>query len=263
MGREARMSVRDRAIALALALAATLAAVLALAAPAGAATYGNGYKLSKFKIEIKGVQKMVQQYSHAAEDDCDFSNFSSGSETLTFRTTKPQFIIASYMKGQQSPEFFSTRQLAIPTKATVKRSYTPRITQPVVPCEFNGGGVENVPQPDCGTKVVKPYEVRLQYSERRRNALLLSSYGQMDVFHHCPGAGSFMGFPDLLVERSGKRGNYIYAELSQDELFDPRFRKWISIAEGSRKERYGDHWVRTQIRWEVSFTRLKERVAGR
>lgn len=251
----------DRLIALGLALCATVAAVLALTAPADAATYTNGFKMSKFKVEIKGWQKMVQQSTHAPEDECDISDFSSGSEKLSFATTKPYYVIASYMKGEENPQFFSTKQLAIPTKAVVKRSYTPRVSGPAVPCEDNGGGVETTYLPDCGTKTVKPFEVRLQYADRRKGALVLSSYHSTDdPFERCPGSG-YMSFPNLLVEKGPSK--FIYADLSQQELFDPGFRKWISIAEGSRKERSGDHWVKTTVRWEVSFTRLKEKVTKR
>jgi hypothetical protein len=253
------MRTSDKAIALVLAICATVAMGAALAAPAGAATYGNGFQLSKFKLEIKGTQTMVQQRTHAAADECDISDSSSGSEKVSFRTTKPIYITASHMKGEANPEFFGGRQLAIPTRATVKRSYTTRISPPPIPCEDNGGGVETVYQPDCGTRVVQPFEVRLQYAREKKNALLLSAYGGEDPFERCAGAGSFMTFPDLLVEKSGNRGNYIHADLSQDELFDPEFQKWISIAEGSRKEQDADHWVKTNIHWEVSFTRLQEK----
>jgi hypothetical protein len=252
----------DKLIALGLALCAAAMAALALSAPAEAATYGNGFKLAKFKVEVKGWQKMVQQSTHAPENECDISDFSSGSEKFSFATSKPYYVIASYMKGQDNPEFFSARQLAIPTVAVVKRSYTPRISGPAVPCEDNGGGVETVTQPDCGTRTVKPFEVRLQYGEQNTKGLVLSSYHSVeDPFEHCNGAG-YMTFPNLLVERNGK-DKFVYAELTQDELFDPKFQKWISIAEGTRKERSADYWVKTTVHWEVSFTRLKEKVTGR
>ncbi|MGE0067069.1 MAG: hypothetical protein AB7T48_06910, partial [Solirubrobacterales bacterium] len=135
------MTRTDKLIAAGLALCALAAAMIALAAPADAATYTNGFKLSKFKVEVKGWQKMVQQNTHAAENECDVDNYSSGSEKVTFATTKPIYVTAAYMKGQQNPEFFSGRQLAIPTRAVVKRSYTPRISfaGPTDGCEANGG----------------------------------------------------------------------------------------------------------------------------
>jgi hypothetical protein len=252
------MKPSDKIIAVGLALCA-IVAIGAAASPAGAATYGNGFQLSRFKVEIKGTQTMVQQRTHEAVDECDIDDHSSGAEKVSFHTTKPIYITASHMRGEFNPEFFSGRQLAIPTKATVRRSYTTRIAQPAVPCEENGGGVETVAQPDCGTKVVQPFEVRLQYARERKDALLLSSYGAEDPFERCPGATYSMSFPQLLVEKTGARGNYIYADLSQDELFDPEFQKWISIADGTRKAQDADGWVKTDVHWEVSFTRLKEK----
>jgi hypothetical protein len=251
------MKTSDKAVALVLALFASVAMAAAAAAPAGAAS-GNGFQLAEFKVEIKGEQTMVQQRTKEAADQCDFSDHSSGSEKVVFATTKPIYITAMHMKGDFNPEFFTGKQLAIPTKAKVKRSFTPRIGRSTVACEDNGGGGV-VYQPDCGTRVVQPFEVRLQYAREKKSALLLSSYGSDDPFEHCTGGGYSLSFPQLLLERSGPRGNYIYADLSQDELFDPEFEKWISIADGTRKEGSGDSWVKTHIHWEVSFTRLKEK----
>lgn len=255
------MSARDKVIAWALALCAVVAMGAALSAPAGAETYGNGYKLSRFKVEVKGWQTMVMQYTDQAENECDIENYSSGSEKVTFRTKKPIVISASYFPGSRNPEFFAGKRLAIPTKATVKRSYTPRISQAKV-CEDNGGGVENVLQPDCGTKTVDPFTVKLEYPESKdRDKLLLTTYDDKgDPFERCPGAGPD-SFPYLTVENDN--GTWIGAELSQKELFDPKFQKWISIAQGSEKYTYGDFWSKTKIHWEVSFTRLKDKVPNR
>jgi hypothetical protein len=255
------MSARDKVIAWALALCAMVAMGAALSAPADAETYGNGYKLARFKVEVKGWQTTVLQHTHAAENECDVSNFSSGSEKVNFRTTKPIVITASYFPGLDNPEFLSGKRLAIPTKAVVKRSYTPRITMPAVPCEENGGGVEQTYQPDCGTKTVNPYWVKLEYAEKlARDTLLLTTYSSDgDPFERCPGAASH-SFPFLTVYDT--KAKLIGAELSQKELFDPNFRKWISIARGTVKETYTDSWSKTTIRWEVSFTRLKDKVPG-
>lgn len=244
-----------------VAAVAALIAALALTAPAARAESPvKGFKTATFKVEVKGWQKMVQQHTRAAVDECDYSDFSSGSEEVVFATTKPVYLTATYAPGFENPEFFSkTGQLEIPTKAKVKRSYTPRVHSPAVPCEDNGGGVETTYQPDCGTKTVQPYGVRLQYTRYRKDGLLLSGNGDDDPFERCPGAGT-MGFPWLLTD-TVRPGNYIYADLSQAELFDPEFRKWISIADGSRRSDETNYWTKTQIHWEVSFTRLREKVA--
>lgn len=254
------MSATEKAVALGLALAATVAAVLALAAPAPAATYGNGFQLSKFKVEIKGWQDSTWHRTREAQDECDFSDHSFGRERVKFRTTRPVYITASHMKGEFNPSLFGGRQLGIPTRASVQRQFTPAITQPAVPCEDNGGGVEGEFKPDCGTKVVKRWPLNLQYAREKKSALLLSAGGEGDPFERCPGNG-ISGFPWLIVERSGHKGKYIYADLSQDELFDPKFQKWISIADGSAKDSGTDWWSQTRVHWEVSFTRLEERRA--
>lgn len=253
------MNARDKMIAWALALCAAVAMGAALSAPAEGETYGNGYKMARFKVEVKGWQTMVMQYTRQAADACDISNHSSGSERIDFWTTKPFVITASYFPGQRNPEFFAGKRLAIPTKAVVKRSYTPRISGGG--CEDNGGGVENVLPPDCGKKTVQPFTVKLEYPESKdRDKLLLTTYHDKgDPFERCPGAGPD-SFPYLTVEDDN--GKWIGAELSQKELFDPKFQKWISIAQGSEKYTYGDYWSKTKIHWEVSFTRLKNKVPG-
>jgi hypothetical protein len=253
------MSVRDKAIASALALCAIAAA--ALPAPAGAVTSGNGYQSARFKIEIKGVQNTIHKRTYEAENSCDISDFSTSRERLSFRSVKPVVVFASYMRGDENPQFFRTgRQLGIPTVAKVERSFTPTISAPVAGCEDNGGpddGEQPTP-PDCGAKTVKPWAVNLQYSLQKKNGLLLSGGEGKDPFKNCPASSPM--FPVLQVEGSGYKGKYITADLSPDELFDPEFQKWISVAEGSAKNSSEDWWTKTTVRWEVSFTRLKDKA---
>ncbi|MGN6815931.1 MAG: hypothetical protein ACTHK3_07585 [Solirubrobacterales bacterium] len=257
------MSTRDKAIALALALCAAVAPGSALSAPAGAASYGNGFEVARFKIEIKGYQNMTQHHTHEASGECDVSDHSFGRERVTFHTTKPIYITATHMPGEFNPQLFGGPQLGIPTAAKVERSFTPVIGLPTGSCgEFGGAdpGSEEI-KPDCGTKRIKPWRLELQYAREKKNALLLSGNGEQDPYVDCPGA-STMGFPWLVVEGSGYKGKYIYADLSQDELFHPQFRKWISIADGSAKNVGSDYWTKTDVHWEVSFTRLKSKIPG-
>jgi hypothetical protein len=255
------MRTKDKATTLALALCAVAAMAAALAATAGAASYGNGFEVARFKVEIKGYQTMSQQYEREAENECGTSDHSYGKERVDFHTTKPIYITATHMFGEFNPQMFGGPQLGIPTVAKVSRSFTPVIGRPAKVCEENGGadpGVEPV-VPDCGTKTVKPWRLNLQFAREKKNALLLSGNGDQDPYADCPGA-STMGFPWLLVEGSGHKGKYISAELSQDELFHPRFRKWISIADGSAKSSGSGYTIKTHVHWEVSFTRLKNSV---
>jgi hypothetical protein len=250
------MTRAEKAIAVGLALCATLAVVLALAGPAGAATYGNGFEVAKFKIEVKGYENSVWHMTKEAADECDVSDHSFGRERVKFHTAKPVYITATHMPGEFNPQLFGGRQLGIPTVAKVQRNFTAAITPPAVECEDNGGGAEPT-VPDCGTRTVKPWNLNLQYAQRKKNALLLSGNGDQDPYRACPGNG-VSGFPWLLVERSGYKGDYISADLSQDELFDPKFQKWISIANGSAKNSGEGWWSQTTVHWEVSFTRLKK-----
>ena len=249
------MTRTEKTIAALLALGAAVALTLALSAPARAATYGNGFQVSKFKVEVKGYSTTTWHRNYEAADECDVSDHSFGREKLTFRSARPVTITATHMRGEFNPQLFGGRQLGIPTVAKVQRSFTPAITGPAAECEENGGGAEPT-VPDCGTRTVSPWKLNLQYAREKKSALLLSGGDGEDPFANCPGNG-VESYPWLLVEKSGHTGKYIYADLSQDELFDPNYRKWISIANGSAKNSGEDWWSKTDIHWDVSFTRMK------
>jgi hypothetical protein len=248
----------DKAVAAAIGVCAAVMAALALASPAKAANYGNGFQVARFKVEIKGHQNMVQHRTHEAENECDVSDHSFGRERVSFETTKPIYITATHMPGEFNPQLFGGPQLGIPARAKVQRSYTSAIAPPAIPCEENGGGAEAT-QLDCGTRIVKPWRINLQFGREKKDGLMLSGNGDQDPYKNCPGS-SVSSFPWLLTEGSGYKGKFIYADLSQDELFDPKVQKWISIAEGTAKNSGGGWWSKTDVRWEVSFTRLKNKV---
>lgn len=249
------MTRTDKAVALLLALGAAVALTLALVAPAKAATYGNGFQVAKFKVEIEGWQKSASNREVESEEECGLNDHSYGRERITFETTKPVYVTATHMPGEFNPQLFSsTGQLAIPVRAVVRRSFTPLISLVPGACEENGGGAEPT-KPDCGTKTVKRWKVDLQFGREKKNGLLLSAYNGTDPFHACSSSG-VVPFPNLLVEGSGHKGKYIYADLSQDELFDPHFQKWISLANGSATEVSSTLWEKTEVHWAVSFTRL-------
>jgi hypothetical protein len=249
------MNRTDKIVATVLAFCAAIAIVAAFTVKADAATSGNGFQVAKFKIEIEGTQNTVYHRTIEAADECSVSDHSFGREKVTFHTTKPIYVDATHMPGEFNPQMFSAKQLGIPSTAKVQRSYTPVITGPAKTCEENGGGAE-VTKPDCGTKTVKGWKLNLQYATDKKDALLLSGSGDGDPYVNCPGNGT-AGFPWLLVEESGHQGKYIYAEVSQDELFDPKFQKWIAIGHGSAKDSGSGWWSKTEITYSVSFTRLK------
>jgi hypothetical protein len=239
-----------------LALGAIAMGIAALGAGSAAATdYTTGFKAAKFKVEVKGTQDAVLHNTREGEEPCGASDFSTGREHLTFHTTKPIVITAFDAPGGGfNPEFFAGARLAIPTVATVERSFTPQISIPLG-CGENGGGAE-ASKPDCGRRHVK-LPVNLQYGIQNHDGLLLSSnLTEETLYNDCPETAPLESFPWLLA--SDTAGKPIYAQLSQHELFDPNYQKWISIGSGSCKTTSDDGWQKTTIQWDVSFTRLKE-----
>lgn len=261
------MRTMDKAIALGLALGAIALGIAALGAgPAGAVptTSANGYKMATFLVEVEGTQDAEMHLSREPEGPCGWSDHSLGREHLSFHTRHPVEINAYDLPGGGfNPEFFSGKQLYIPTVATLTRSFTPQIQSfRTAACEEDNGGPDGgeveQPKPDCGTRQID-FPVKLQYSRTKHDGLLLSSATTDEtVFEECPQTASIESFPWLLVEKGAGHGNYITADLSQKNLFDPDFQKWISLANGSKKRVRADEWHKTSIHWSVSFTRLKE-----
>jgi hypothetical protein len=256
----------DKVIALGLALGAIVMAIAALGAGSAAAVPTqsvNGFKSATFLVEVEGTQDAEMHLSRDPEGPCGVSDHSTGSEHLTFHTKHPVKITAVDSPGGGfNPEFFSGRQLYIPTVATLKRSFTPLIQSfRTAECDEDNGGPDHPSEevkPDCGTRHVK-FPLNLQYSRTKNDGLLLSSAETDEtVFNECPQTASIESFPWLLVEKGSQPGDYITAELSQKDLFDPDFRKWISLANGSKKRTSAQEWHKTSIHWSVSFTRLKE-----
>lgn len=255
------MSRSEKAVALGLAALAAIMAVAAMAAPARAANYGNGFQVAKFKVEIEGYSNTTWHRNYEAENECDVSDHSFGRERLTFATTKPVYVTATHMRGEFNPMLFATSaRLGIPTKAKIQRSFTPAISAPVKDCLAAGGGAEPT-VPDCGTKVVKPWTLEVEFSDKKKGALQLHSEGSIEVpFLNCPGA--LFTFPYLLDEQGTRASRKpLYADLSQDELFDPKFQKWITLGDGTYTDADDTWYAKTDVHWAISFTRLKEKVA--
>ena len=248
------MTRTDKIVAALLAFCAAIAVVAAFANKAEAADY-SGFKMAEFKIEIEGEQKTTWHRTVEAPDECSTSDHSFGREILHFETKEPIYLTATHMPGEFNPMMFSAKQIEFPAVAKVERNFTPVVGKPAKECEDNGGGAEVTP-PDCGTKTIKNWAVDLQYAEKKKNALLLSGSSSVDdPYVNCPG-DSLDTFPWLIVERSGHKGNYIYAEVTQDELFDPNFQKWIAIGHGKAKDRTKSEWSSTEITYSVSFKRI-------
>jgi hypothetical protein len=237
-------------------LAGVLVGAFVLWLEAGPAKAVKKVEVAHFKVEIKGVQQMYSQHTHEAENDCDINDFSSGSEKLVFKT-KPIVITSVHVPGVFNPSFVvASTPDGIPATAKVTRSYTPRISGGVAEgCgENDGNGSGEEVKPDCGTKTVTPFRLDLDYSEEEKSKLTLLGGLDEDPFHECPGV-AYLSFPDLIVE--GTNGHVIAADVSQDQLFDPEYGKWIALASGTRKVTEKDWWAKSTIHWDVSFTRLE------
>ncbi len=250
------MTRTEKTIATLLALGAMAALALGLAAPSKAASYGNGFQIAKFKVEVDGYANTTWHRNYEAATECDVSDHSFGRERLRFESTKPIYLTATHLPGEFNPMLFaSNARLGIPSKARIQRSFTPAIAAPAQDCTGAGGGAEATP-PDCGTKVVKPWLLEMEFSEKKKDGLQLHSNGSIESpYENCPGAG--FTFPYLLDEQGTREAHRpLYADLSQDELFDPKFRKWITIGNGTWKEADATWWAKTEVHWALSFTRL-------
>jgi hypothetical protein len=260
------MKTMDKAIALGLALGAIVMGMAALGAGPAAAyatKNANGYKVATFLIEVEGTQDAEEHYSVEPEGPCGSSDHSIGREHLKFETKHPVEVTAFDTPGGGfNPEFLVGKGLYIQTEATISRSFTPLIQSFRTPeCEEDNGGpdagVEET-KPDCGTRHFK-FPVKLSWGTRNHGGLLLSSASSDEtLFEECPQVASVESYPWLLLEKGGKLGNYIVAQMNQKDLFDPDYQKWISLAHGTKKRVHPTEWHKSTIHWSVSFTRLKE-----
>ncbi|HTT96107.1 MAG TPA: hypothetical protein VMF55_15660 [Solirubrobacterales bacterium] len=250
--RKTRARLASAVITVLLLLAAAF-----MIAPAEWASGATGFQTARFKIEIKGVQKTVQQHTHTAEGQCDLTDISSGSEKIVFKT-RPIVITASHAPGQFNPYLLARatpQGIPATATATVSRSYTPRIRLATDPeCGRNGGGSVEI-HPDCGTRTVGAWRLDLEYDQQRKNGVFLAADEGPDLFAECPAAGDMLAFPFL--DTTTTAGKTITAQVSQDELFDPGIGKWVAIAKGSRRYDAPDYWAKATVEWDVSFTRLK------
>jgi hypothetical protein len=240
------------------AVTAIVALLAALASGAGAAPPPSieGFQMAKFKVEIEGRSYTSWHNELEAETECDTSDHSSGTELLTFKTKKPFVITATHFPDELNPDIFSGRSsLGVPVTARVKRSYTPSVSPPAKVCGDNGGGAEPV-RYDCGSRTIPNWHVNVEFSEEKRNGLQL--HGDTSAkrpYENCPQGG--FSYPELLDVTELSPEKPLYADLSPDDLFDPKLQKWITIGDGTCEDRLGSMAFRTHVYWTVSFTRLK------
>jgi hypothetical protein len=236
-------------------LAAVVALLAALAPGAGAASAIDGFQIAKFKVEIEGSSNTIWRSILEPETECDSGDHSFGRERFTFATKKPFIITATYFPDELNPDVFSGRStLGAPVVAHIKRSYTPDVVPPARTCEDNGGGAEPV-KPDCGART-RNWHVELEFSDKRRNGLQLHGDTAAAVpYEHCPAA--LWCYPFLLDVKNMRTQEPLFADLSPDDLFNPKLRKWITIGDGDFKDGDEDVQSETHVHWTASFTRLK------
>jgi hypothetical protein len=242
--------IRKSTIALALS-----ALILALAAaPAGAVA--PKYKITHFKVEVKGIQKTTQTFHHKPENPCDISDNSSITEKVVFKST-PKLMTFYDAPGEVNPIVLFDKAGRWPTTATVTRHWTPRIvTPPPSPAcgENDGAGEEVVPLPDCGTKKVSNWQVELKYDEKVRGGLHVFGTEGDDPFTDCLAPAADISFPYLLLDETS--GKPILANLPVDEVFDPGLGKLIGLAHGTQRIEEPDVSAKASIEWDVSLTRV-------
>jgi hypothetical protein len=239
------------------ALTAIVALFAALAGTAAATPSYAGFQIAKFKVEIEGSSNTSWHSTLEAATECDTSDHSFGRERLTFATKKPFIVTATYFPDELNPSIFSGRSaIGAPVVAHIDRSYTPVVGLPARSCEDNGGGEEPV-KPDCGRRT-RNWHVELEFSDEKRNGLQL--HGDTSArrpYEHCPTAG--FTYPELLDVTDARTEEPLFADLSPDDLFNPKLQKWITIGDGSYEEGDEDMASRTHVHWTASFTRLKGR----
>jgi hypothetical protein len=241
------LSIRTE-VTLAVLLAAGLLAV-AFSANADAA---GKYQTANFKAEVKGVQTYTSAYDHTATDRCDNGVHDLTKETVRFASTKPVKLTATQIPQVKGLVLTSgTKPLRFPTKATVTRSDEHSYTPVPDDCGVNGGGVEPGPGPDCGTKVVNPLWLSVDFYKRDHIELQPEDVAGSDLFERC---GSGM-FPYLLSGESfGKRQS---AWLPPEDVFDEKIGQMITIGKGTNSIVNPEGYTDTKIRWDIRLTRIK------
>ena len=236
----------------------TLAAVLAIALMAVAlcasASAAGGYQQATFKAEVKGTQSYKAEYHHESRNPCDVAIDDVNTETAKFKSTKPLLITFTKVPGMKEPLISAGKKpVMFPTKATVKRAASHVVGPIAGDCEDNGGGAEPGPGPDCGTKVVAPFNLDVGYFKPEHVELISNQDSDTDPFENCSGGK----FPFLLSgDRFGKRSS---AELPTEEVFDEKIGKLITIGKGTEFLPYGEsNFEETNIRWELSLTRVQK-----
>jgi hypothetical protein len=241
-------------------LATALGALAALVTILSATTSATQYNLRDawFKVSVEGVQTTKWVVDKDAESQCDSSQTGSGSERITFASTRKIKTRAFQLNG--GPVYWVTGvsdPAVLPTRGWVRRSGQLTTTPPGVGCEVGdgGGGDYEPPAPDCGRKRIKSLRLRLMFDPLKRERITLSRNDNRRApeFKNCVMLGE--GWPDILSKDDKKRtaGQH----LPYDDLFDRRHGKMLVFGRGKVTSNSGGYFYVTKIEWTLTLERIR------
>ena len=257
------MKLSDKTIALGLALLATVAMASALAAPAGAATYGNGFKVAKFKVEIKGWQNIVQHRSARGRRRVRRQRPLLRPRADHLPDHKPIYITASHMPGEFNPQLFGGPQLGIPARAKVQRSFTPVIAAARRSRAKTTAAAPKRPNPTAAPRSSSSGASTCSSAGRKRTACCSAATATRTRSSAAPARAS-PASPGCWSKAPATRASTSTPTSPRTSCSIPSSRSGSRSPTARRPKDGGSTWwTKTDVHWEVSFTRLKEKKAGR
>lgn len=229
----------------------------ALAAP-GTASATQAPKVSEafFKARVEGVQTTSWTANHQPQFHCDYQQSGSGSERVTFESTRAVRIRA-FRLGRGPVYFLRGKDLAsLPTHGAVRRSGTLNLAPPTEECAVgDGGGDSQPPAPDCGRKRIRSLPLSVAYDALKPDRITLSRSGQPGgpTFNRCPTMGE--GWPNVLSRDD--RHRTAGEELPRADVFDRRQGKMIVLGKGTIRGGSDGVSYTTRIRWDLTLRRLR------
>ena len=221
---------------------------------AAAATLPAPAEQQTFKVDVKGVQTTVWTLQHASQGPCDPTQRGGGKETIVFRSSRPERMIARRY-GKNYVLFGDPLQFGgndFVTSATVTRNGHIVSSKVASGCGANGGS--GPATPDCGTKKTG-LDLKLEYANDRHGFMLtggdLGTLGE--PFHDCPWTGGVTSFPRI-VER--QRTRPIVAAIPASDLFDHALGQHVILAQGVERVNSGGVKAVTRLHWDVRLTRV-------
>ena len=239
-------------------LVGALAALSTTVAVTASATTQLDVRQAWFKVSVEGVQTTKWVVDKDAESECDSAQTGSGSERVTFTSTRKVKVRAFQLNRG---EVFLTVGMAgkpavLPTHGRVRRSGTLTTTPPGLGCEVGDGGGAEPDPPDCGQKRFKGLRLRPMFDPLKRERITLSRADSRSLpdFKNCPLFGT--GWTEILSEDDRKRtaGQH----LPYDDLFDRRHGKMLVFGRGKVTSNSGGYFYVTRIEWTLTLERIRQ-----